>query len=191
MERNRRLPKMSEMNTNNGLPNRVTFEKHVGITPNDYGRNKFDSTVAPQFTEAKCKEAYDRFVEKHGRLPKQAEMTRGNGLPDPGLFKKYVGCTPFDYGNSKFGLSNTRTLPSQLTESECMEDYDRFVEEHGRLPKITEMNRANGLPDATVFKKHVGCTPLQYGSNKFGMLAETIPPTYNYHNDNKYWLGTF
>lgn len=121
---NGKAPTASDMNTANGLPNVITFKKHVGIPLGQYARSvantkPADKTVTRRrrWTKESCFDALETFIQVSDRCPVPGDMTAANNLPSYATFVKATSCTPRKYylsRNAGAKMNDTDVFALQL-----------------------------------------------------------------------------
>lgn len=119
IQQNKRLPVAREMNPQNGLPVRRTFERMMGMTWGEYGKSYYPELAElnqqrhirrvldiraelPEWTKGKLLLAVETFAQQKGRLPLKQEYTTENGLPSYTTFCKIAEQAMVDYLENHF-----------------------------------------------------------------------------------------
>lgn len=155
VQRNGRRPKIqSEANASLGLPSPRTFLNHTGMTMGAYLNSKYPELPVMQLLELpaphKCGtvwtkdriiEATDRFMEIYGRYPTQREYNMKYGLPSHNTISTYFGIPTAEYWRQRYPMAE-----KGWTINTILQTFERFLQEHGRLPMLKELRSKNGLP---------------------------------------------
>lgn len=179
LDREGRMPHMSEQGSKAGLASPKIFRKAVGCSYAEYGRRYEES---PRWTAEKCMAAVDRFVQKNGRRPRlQSEASPSSGLPASDTFLRHTGMTMGAYLKSKYPeLPAPRSLQLPVprecgkvwTKDSIIAATDRFIERYGRYPKTGEYSMKYGLPTHNTFLAHFGITAGAYWRQRYPTLQQ-------------------
>lgn len=179
LDREGRMPRISEQGPKAGLAGPVAFRKAVGCSYSKYGCRSDEPT---HWTAEKCMAAVDRFVQKKGRRPKiQSEANSSSGLPDPKIFRQYTGMTMGSYLKNKYPelpVPRFLELPAPQkcgriwTKDRIVEATDHFMETYGRYPAVEEYSMKYGLPTRNTILTHFGVPAGVYWKRRYPMAEQ-------------------
>lgn len=180
LDREGRMPRISEQGSKAGLATPVTFRRAVGCSYAEYGRRSNESMC---WTAEKCMAAVDRFVQNNGRRPRlQSEANLSSGLPDPKIFLQRTGITMGTYLKNKYPelpTPKSLELPAPQksgrvwTKDRIIEATDRFMEIYGRYPAAAEYGIKYGLPSHNTILAHFGIPAGVYWKRRYPMAARS------------------
>jgi|GEM_PF-3284566 len=189
-----RLPLHSEFGPNSNLPSVRLFEQLVGMTIAEYKKAVYPKLVEQAeamrkerigaghkarddaWSKEKAITAVERFVEKHHRMPTNAEMSPDNNLPANATFQSLVGISPREYGMQRHpdlleqAEAQRQQIIADKNRARAREQYgwnretvlasvNQFIKRNGRLPIAAEHTPQHGLPTGAVFLRVFGQWP--------------------------------
>ena len=178
-EEHGRPPCRAEQMSSNGLPHYTQLKKATGKSLTEYVYAMYPDVPRrwgriKRWTEETCKTAFTRFYEEHGRPPHVAEQISGNGLPCYTALKKATGKSLSEYLYAMYpDLSSRWRRAEQWTAEGCKAAFERFYEEHERLPRRAELASSNGLPSLRRFRKITGMSFTEYLRAMFPDIPRT------------------
>ncbi len=133
-----------------------------------------------------AKNAFQKYVDQHNRLPLHTQFGPRSGLPSAKLFEQLVGMTITEYKKMFFPdlLQQAKLLRKQRiseghrarddawSKERAIAEVERFVRETGRFPTQGEMKPEVGLPSVGTFKNVVGMSVRQYAKLNNPELVE-------------------
>lgn len=164
-----RLPTARELCKRNGLPDRSTIERVMGMTWGQFTRQYYPKLARPrcnQWDKDKILTTLDQFIQMNGRLPTTRELSSHRDLFHHKTFKQIMGVS--------WGVYVAEKYPEyvelrELQHREKIQEYRReqiqwnaeklnnavmsFVEKYKRLPKKEDFRMENGLPNYTIYCK--------------------------------------
>jgi len=159
VQENGRLPDPShEARVSFGLPTPGVFGSCTGIPMGQYMSETYPELVMPtesQWTKERIDAAAKQFFETHGRYLRAEEYNMAHGLPARNTFRNHFGIAAGTYWRERFPME------PEWSPEKVMKMFEAFIEEHGRLPNITELKTANGLPHFTTVLKHTGAASYE------------------------------
>lgn len=178
LDREGRMPCISEQGSKAGLASPVTFQRAVGCSYAEYGHRYEEST---RWTAEKCMAAVDQFVQNNGRRPRlQSEANLSSGLPDPKIFLQRTGITMGTYLKNEYPelpTPKSLELPAPKksgrvwTKNSITAATDRFMETYGRYPAAAEYGIKYGLPSHNTILAHFGVPAGVYWKRRYPMVA--------------------
>ena len=155
-------PLTSAFRKENGLPDPVTFKKHVGKTPEVYIGEKYTGISRKRgiWNKERCTEAVAQFILLHGHYPQVQDCKKEHGLPRPDTFVRYVGEPVRSYYEETY--PEYRPTKGYWTRDKCIEALEAAVKEYGRCPTVQEFRKDSVLPSHSLSRQQVGQPPLQY-----------------------------
>ncbi len=92
METYGRHPTTEEYGIKYGLPSHNTILAHFGVPAGVYWKRRYPM-AARSWTTDSILQAFERFIQAHGRLPLAKELRPENGLPTSGTVRRRTGAT--------------------------------------------------------------------------------------------------
>lgn len=159
VEKNGRMPTVSEYREENGLPSYTTVKKRCGNNEqilNERYPHLF--TYRKQWNEEKIIKAFDEFVRKNGRLPGCKEFVRRNLMPSVKQVEKYMGDLYVFMRNRypNYELPKRRHGKGYWNKENIIEAVINFKDKHGRIPISKELGMKNSLPSSNVVTERFG-----------------------------------
>lgn len=159
METYGRYPTSEEYSIKYGLPSRNTILAHFGVPAGVYWKRRYP-TAAQSWTTSSILQAFERFIQEHGRLPVAKELRPENSLPTSGTVRRHTGAK--GYSEFCWIYYPQYVAPEKWDRKRCIQGLERFLEEHGRCPKQEDHKQHGYLPCAMTFTRHVGESEAQY-----------------------------
>lgn len=177
-----RIPKHSEFISGNGFPSHTTLERHMGTSFVKYCRQRHPEIETAynkknKWSKDEVEKAINRFIAKHGRIPRYDELNNTNDLPSYPITRRALSKPPNEYYKERYpellsiNYSTVNKNP-KWTEEKINEAFDKFVATHNRVPLACEIHSSNGFPCYNNFKTVMGCTPVMYCKNRYGGLLD-------------------
>lgn len=163
-----RLPTSREMCKRNGLPDRATVERVMGMTWGQYAQHYYPQLARRciQWDKDKILTALDQFIQKNGRLPTTREMSSSKDLFGHNSFKKSIGLSWGAYVAEKYPeyvelrelqhkekIQESRKEQNQWDVEKLYNAVMSFAVDNKRLPIKEDFKIENGLPNYTVYCK--------------------------------------
>lgn len=146
------FPREEDIGTdeNAWLPTNEQFKKATGYSYHQYIKDYYPDLIKSRaiYSREQLAQIVDEFVSKHGRRPTQEDFNGDSRYPSPFTFQRRFGMSLYEYCKVKYpGLSANRFAKEQIRwDRDTVEQmFDAFVEQHGRLPEQTELNKSNYL----------------------------------------------
>ena len=183
IEIHKRHPHPSECNPKHNLPSRRTIERLLGISALAYycreaPQKGYDlSTVRrgatrPQphtksYTTESIYETLNEFVQRERRVPATTELGK-NGLPYGFTIKRVTGITARELMRQWFPEYTIQKVERNRWTAERISDaMDQFVEQYGRPPMTSELNRTYNLPSPESIESRCGMTAIEFMRERY------------------------
>lgn len=121
-----------------GFPSRKTYSNYFGtfeIALKEAGLLQKRKT----YSKEEIKKCIEKFINENNRVPSLREIESIPDYPTRQDFRKFYG----SYNNAikEFGYKPANV--SKYTDEELKSEFERFIQENGRVPSITEFNNSD------------------------------------------------
>lgn len=154
-----RYPTAEEYSMEYGLPTHNTISAHFGIPAGVYWKQRYPMTEQGWSMDT-ILQAFEHFIQEHGRLPLVKELHPPNGLP---CSQTIAHCSEIKkYSEFCRAYFPEYARQAKWNRERCIQGLEQFLQEHGRCPTQEEHKQHEYLACAITFTRHVGESESQY-----------------------------